>query len=75
MSPGPPLNGLSFDLEDWYQVLYFEDHISRAEWASQESRLAGVTKILLELLDEFEAHPDKVFILDPRGFVAAALEE
>ncbi len=44
------MNGLSFDLEDWYQVLYFEDHISRDAWAQQESRVAASTARLLEIL-------------------------
>lgn len=52
-SGATPLNALSFDLEDWYQVLYFEDRISRAEWPAQESRLAASTARLLDLL---EAH-------------------
>ena len=47
-----PLNALSFDLEDWYQVLYFEGHISRAEWPAQESRLQATTTKLLDILDE-----------------------
>jgi polysaccharide deacetylase family protein (PEP-CTERM system associated) len=47
-----PLNALSVDLEDWYQVLYFEGHISRAEWPAQESRLEGATERLLDLLEE-----------------------
>ncbi len=46
-----PLNALSVDLEDWYQVLYFEGHIPRAEWAGQESRLQSTTTRLLDLLD------------------------
>jgi polysaccharide deacetylase family protein (PEP-CTERM system associated) len=51
---GEPLNVLSFDLEDWYQVLYFEDYISRAEWPAQESRLQAATSRLLDILDEHE---------------------
>src|SRR4029450_662685 len=47
-----PANALSFDLEDWYQVLYFEGHISRDEWSSQESRLQTTTNKLLDILDE-----------------------
>ncbi len=47
-----PLNALSVDLEDWYQVLYFEGHIPRAEWPAQESRLEAATGKLLDLLEE-----------------------
>jgi polysaccharide deacetylase family protein (PEP-CTERM system associated) len=47
-----PLNSLSVDLEDWYQVLYFEDHIARERWSEQESRLLAVTTRLLDILDE-----------------------
>ncbi len=46
-----PPNALSFDLEDWYQVLYFEGHIPRTEWAGQESRLRSTTLRLLDILD------------------------
>jgi len=49
------LNALSFDLEDWYQVLYFEERISRADWTSQESRLQAATARLLDILDEYLA--------------------
>jgi polysaccharide deacetylase family protein (PEP-CTERM system associated) len=48
-----PANALSFDLEDWYQVLYFEGYISRDEWSSQESRLQTTTSKLLDILDEY----------------------
>jgi polysaccharide deacetylase family protein (PEP-CTERM system associated) len=47
-----PLNALSFDLEDWYQVLYFEGSISRAEWSAQESRLQATTTKLLDILEQ-----------------------
>ncbi len=46
------VNALSFDLEDWYQVLYFEGHISRDEWPQQESRLAATTEKVLDILEE-----------------------
>jgi polysaccharide deacetylase family protein (PEP-CTERM system associated) len=49
-----PLNALSFDLEDWYQVLYFEEHIARQAWSAQESRLDATTDRLLALLDEHQ---------------------
>jgi polysaccharide deacetylase family protein (PEP-CTERM system associated) len=48
-------NGLSFDLEDWYQVLYFDAHFPRSQWPECESRLEPVTRRLLEILDEYEA--------------------
>ena len=50
-----PLNALSFDLEDWYQVLYFDDHFPRDQWSQQESRLEAVTVRLLEILDRHQA--------------------
>jgi polysaccharide deacetylase family protein (PEP-CTERM system associated) len=53
--PGP-LNALSFDLEEWYQVLYFESHIRREVWPEQESRLLAATTRLLEILDEYGTH-------------------
>lgn len=48
-------NGLSFDLEDWYQVLYFDAHFPRTQWAECESRLEPVTRRLLGILDEYGA--------------------
>ena len=48
-------NGLSFDLEDWYQVLYFDAHFPRSQWAECESRLEPVTRRLLGILDEYGA--------------------
>ncbi len=45
-------NALSFDLEEWYQVLYFEGAIGRSEWPAQESRLESVTLRLLRILEE-----------------------
>jgi polysaccharide deacetylase family protein (PEP-CTERM system associated) len=41
-------------LEDWYQVLYFEGHVSRDEWYKQENRLEASTDKLLDLLDEHQ---------------------
>jgi polysaccharide deacetylase family protein (PEP-CTERM system associated) len=51
--PVQPLNALSFDLEDWYQVLYFDGHIPRAEWHAQQSRLKATTARLLDILEEY----------------------
>jgi polysaccharide deacetylase family protein (PEP-CTERM system associated) len=48
-------NGLSFDLEDWYQVLYFDACFPRDRWAECESRLEPVTRRLLGILDEYGA--------------------
>src|SRR5262249_37545365 len=51
--PNPrPLNVLSFDLEDWYQVLYFDDVLPPSQWSAQPSRLPSVTARLLNILDE-----------------------
>jgi polysaccharide deacetylase family protein (PEP-CTERM system associated) len=48
-----PLNALSFDLEDWYQVLYFDEVLPPSQWSAQPSRLASVTARLLDILDEY----------------------
>jgi hypothetical protein len=45
------LNALSLNLEDWYQVPYFEGHIPRTEWTAQESRQQSSTARFLDILD------------------------
>ena len=36
---GPPVNGLSIDVEDWFQVGAFENTIARSAWDTLESRV------------------------------------
>ncbi|MEM6856375.1 MAG: XrtA system polysaccharide deacetylase [Pseudomonadota bacterium] len=45
--PAQVVNGLSVDLEDWFQVGAFEDVISRSDWGSIPTRVeANVDRIL-----------------------------
>lgn len=48
---------LTFDVEDWFQVENFKEHISYSSWASQELR---VEKNTLELLDLLSDAPTQV---------------
>lgn len=51
MTPPPanPVNALTVDVEDYYQVSAFEGVVSRAEWDRFESRVARNTDALLDL--------------------------
>jgi polysaccharide deacetylase family protein (PEP-CTERM system associated) len=46
------LNALTIDVEDYFQVSAFEDHIPRDEWDGYPSRVVSNTHRLLDLLDE-----------------------
>lgn len=43
------VNGLSVDVEDWFQVGAFEKVIDRADWDSLEHRVANNTSAVLDL--------------------------
>jgi polysaccharide deacetylase family protein (PEP-CTERM system associated) len=45
----PVINGLSVDVEDWFQVGAFETVLSRARWDGLEDRVAGNTARVLDL--------------------------
>ena len=45
------INGLSVDIEDWFQVGAFEDVIARDEWDSLEDRVDRNVRAILELFD------------------------
>jgi polysaccharide deacetylase family protein (PEP-CTERM system associated) len=47
------LNGLSFDVEDWFQVENLKEVVSRAEWESCELRVVHNTGKILALLDRY----------------------
>ncbi|KPP96585.1 XrtA system polysaccharide deacetylase [Erythrobacter sp. HL-111] len=47
--PAPVVNGLSVDVEDWFQVGAFETVIDRADWDSLASRVEGNVDALLDL--------------------------
>lgn len=44
------LNAFTVDVEDYFQVTSFENLISRDQWQSQESRVVGSTRRLLDQL-------------------------
>ncbi len=55
-SPSPVvLNGLSFDVEDWFQVENLKEAISRDQWESCELRVVQNTRRILAILERFEA--------------------
>ena len=45
-------NALTIDLEDYYHVRAFREHMSAEQWGSQESRVERNTHLLLDALDE-----------------------
>lgn len=60
------INGLSFDIEDWFQVENFRSVCPYEKWESCELRVEKNTELLLELLEKFN-HKATFFIL---GWVA-----
>ena len=48
------LNGLSVDVEDWFQVGAFENTIDRADWDGMALRVADNVGFVLELFDACE---------------------
>ena len=46
----PPVNALTFDVEDYFQVSAFNDAIDRADWESLHRRVDTNTRNLLEML-------------------------
>lgn len=45
----PPVNGLSVDVEDWFQVGAFENVIDRGQWDALPSRVEGNVDRILDL--------------------------
>ena len=52
MSDNMIVNGLSVDVEDWFQVGAFENTISRADWDGLELRVGNNVARILDLFDE-----------------------
>ena len=52
---GPIVNGLSVDVEDWFQVGAFEDVIERDQWGGLADRVDRNVHEILDLFDEVEA--------------------
>ena len=49
--PKPAVNGLSVDVEDWFQVGAFENTIARSDWDSCELRVERNVDAILALFD------------------------
>ncbi len=47
-----PINGLSVDVEDWFQVGAFENVIARASWDSLDDRVERNCAVILDLFAE-----------------------
>jgi polysaccharide deacetylase family protein (PEP-CTERM system associated) len=65
-STPPPMNALTVDVEDYYQVEAFTDVVHREDWPTWESRVVRNTQILLEMFARHQVH-STFFIL---GYVA-----
>jgi polysaccharide deacetylase family protein (PEP-CTERM system associated) len=51
--PGVPVNGLSVDVEDWFQVGAFERVVAREAWDGLECRVEANCERVLALFDAF----------------------
>jgi polysaccharide deacetylase family protein (PEP-CTERM system associated) len=52
----PILNGISFDVEDWFQVENLKEVISFNDWGRCELRVFQNTKKVLRLLEHYKTH-------------------
>ena len=52
MKPGKIVNGLSVDVEDWFQVGAFEKTLKREDWDGLELRVGDNVARILDLFDE-----------------------
>ena len=68
MTGSPPVNGMSVDVEEWFQVGAFERTIDRDDWDSLGSRVEANCDAILALFDRTETKAT-FFTL---GWVAAA---
>jgi polysaccharide deacetylase family protein (PEP-CTERM system associated) len=55
-SPGPMVNALSIDVEDYFQVSAFAAHIPRTSWDDLPCRVEGNIDRILEMLSEANVH-------------------
>ncbi len=60
------VNGLSFDIEDWFQVENLRGAIDRSSWSSRPLRVEASTRRILELLAQTETRATFFFL----GWVA-----
>lgn len=52
--PGPMVNAMTIDVEDYFHVSVFDGIVPRSEWARMESRVCANTERLLGILAEHE---------------------
>lgn len=51
-----PLNALTIDVEEHFQVHAFENVVDRSEWDRYPSRVVANTRYILQLLKQFQVH-------------------
>src|SRR5579862_8105615 len=51
MSPVPITNAMTIDVEDYFQVSAFANHIDRADWGSLPCRVERNVDVILSILD------------------------
>ena len=56
MSSGQPTNGLSVDVEDWFQVGAFENVIDKGDWGSLSDRVERNCERILEMFAEADVY-------------------
>jgi polysaccharide deacetylase family protein (PEP-CTERM system associated) len=49
--PGPVVNAMTVDVEDYFHVSAFQDNVARSDWERMESRVVRNTEQLLEIFD------------------------
>lgn len=64
-------HALSFDVEDWFQVLNMAHLVDRADWERHELRCVGATRRLLDVLDRRGARATFFFL----GWIAERAPE
>lgn len=52
-SPAPVVNGMSVDVEDWFQVGAFEGVIDPAQWDDLPRRVERNVRLILDLFDDY----------------------
>ncbi len=65
------VNAITFDVEEWFQVTSFDTGIKISDWDNYESRVAGQTEKLLDILLRYSTKAT-FFIL---GYVAEKCPE
>ncbi len=56
LPPRPPINAMTVDVEDYFQVEAFKNVVSRADWSTMPSRVEQNTDRVLQLLEDAGVH-------------------